>query len=150
MVSDPAVRITVPALICFIALSTGCAPKIPETVTTDGLLTLKKGMSYEEVEALVGPPLCVSEHGEYYWEYCLSTPSSVPEGLRNDKITLSYAEDSRWAVHSLKIYVNLANRHLTNVYIKYDDYGVCCMDGLATSPFYWIGSRDMLRNVIGR
>ena len=31
---------------------------IPDQVTTDGLLSLKSGMSYEDVEKIIGPPVC--------------------------------------------------------------------------------------------
>jgi len=137
------------ALLCWSMLPAACSPKIPDRVTADGLLALKKGMSYEDVEALVGPPLCVIEE-EPYQPHCHSEPVSVPAELRNKRVALSFAENLPWSIHPFKIYVNLANGSLTGVYIKYDDLGVCCMDGLPTSPFYWIGSRDFLRKEIGR
>src|SRR3954470_2796276 len=142
--------VSVLALLCWSMLPASCSPRIPDNVTTDGLLTLKKGMSYDDIEALIGPPLCVIEEAPYRTR-CHGEPVSVQPELRNQRITLSYAEASApVSIHPFKIYVNLANGSLTSVYIKYDDFGICCMDGLPTSPFYWIGSRDFLLKHIGR
>jgi hypothetical protein len=35
--------------------------QIPEKVTTDGVLALEYEMKYAEVEAIIGPPLCIVE-----------------------------------------------------------------------------------------
>jgi len=51
------------ALAICVGISTGCTYRayVPEKVTTEGLLAIKKGMTYSQVEALIGPPLCVRE-----------------------------------------------------------------------------------------
>ena len=63
---------------------------------------------------------------------------------------MSYAEPHAKPFTDPNIYVNFGKGRVTSVYIKKDDYGICCMDGLPTSPFYWIGSREVLHRLIGR
>lgn len=48
------------------------------------------------------------------------------------------------------IYVSLNGGAVSSLYIKNDDLGICCMEGLPTSPFYWVGSRELLHELLGR
>ena len=123
-------------------------------------------MSYAEVEGLIGPPLCVvsiedsslssndAAHAERLVSSCSSsqkTTASVPPELRKvEKLSLSYAEPRARNFTDPDIYVSLSKDAVTSVYIKKDDFGICCMDGLPTSPFYWVGSREVLKELIGR
>jgi hypothetical protein len=40
--------------------------------------------------------------------------------------------------------------HVNSVYVKYNDTGICCEEGLPTSPFYGNGSRELLEQLVGR
>ena len=122
-------------------------------------------MTYGEVETLIGPPLCVvsvedarlseadKELADAVVRDCVSsqrTTRSVPPKLREAaELSLSYAEP-RASFTNPNIYVHLKVGRVTSVYIKKDDYGVCCLDGLPTSPFYGGGSRELLREQVGR
>jgi hypothetical protein len=64
-------------------------------------------------------------------------------------LSLSFAEP-RESFTNPNIYVSFRVGRVTSVYIKKDDLGICCMDGLPTSPFYWVGSRELLRELVGR
>jgi hypothetical protein len=144
----------------------GCAAYVPPQVTTDGLLAIKNGMSYAEVERLIGPPLCVvamedttlsgndAKNANELVNSCgpsHKTTTSVPQELRNvQKLSLSYAEPRAKNFTDPNIYVSFSMDAVTSVYIKKDDLGICCMEGLPTSPFYGGGSRETLRELIGR
>jgi hypothetical protein len=144
----------------------GCRAYIPPAVTTDGLLAIKKGMTYAEVENLIGPPLCVIEVdtadlteedaaiASGLLRDCKQspkTPTSVPLRLRQAaELSLSYAEPRETLFTDPAIYVHLSNGAVTSVYIKKDDLGICCMEGQPNSPFYWVGSREVLRELVGR
>jgi hypothetical protein len=118
-------------------------------------------MTYEQVESLIGPPLCiVSVEGERLTEaenrmFTACGPfqratRSVPPKLRDAaELSLSYAEP-RESFTDPNIYLNFTVGRVVGVYIKKDDFGICCMDGLSTSPFYWVGSRELLHDLIGR
>jgi hypothetical protein len=137
---------------------------IPEKVTTDGLLAIRPGMTYTEMENLIGPPLCIVEveDSKLIDEDKVSAASAqdcrrpwaarpVPPRLRNvADLTLSYAEPRGSLFTDPSIYLNLKAGVVRSVYIKKDDFGICCMDGLPTSPFYWIGSRKLLHDLVGR
>jgi len=126
------------------ALAVGCRPNIPEKVTTDGLLAVKRGMSYDEMVAVIGHPLC-------YAEKCFGQPTAVPSGfLEADTLNLSYSQPSAHPFYDPAIYINITKGSVRSVYIKHQDYGICCMEGLPTSPYYWIGSRELLLELIGR
>lgn len=149
---------------CCVVLS-ACSAYVPEKVTTDGLLAIRHGMTYGEVETLIGPPLCVvsiedagfsdadKKMADIVVHDCVPsqrTTRSVPPKLREAaELSLSYAEP-RASFSNPNIYVNLEVGRVTSVYFKKDDYGICCMDGLPTSPFYWVGSRELLRDLVGR
>jgi len=148
-----------------LVLLTGCHAYIPEKVTTDGLLAIKKGMTYDEVENLIGPPLCIvaiedPRFGETDKRVATDliggcnpsarTTRSVPQALRKAaQLSVSYAEP-RASFMNPRIYLNFKTGHVGSVYIKKDDFGICCMDGLPTSPYYWIGSRKVLQELVGR
>jgi hypothetical protein len=137
---------------------------IPEKVTTDGLLAIRPGMTYAEMENLIGPPLCVvqvedSKFNDADKAAALSakdcrrpwTARQVPAQLRNvEELTLSYAEPHGGSFTDPSIYLHLTAGAVHGVYIKKGDYGICCKDGLPTSPFYWIGSRKLLHDLVGR
>jgi hypothetical protein len=75
---------------------------------------------------------------------------SVPRPLREAaELSVSYAEP-RASFTNPNIYLNFKAGRVASVYIKKDDFGICCMDGLPTSPYYWIGSRKVLQELIGR
>ncbi|HYM21649.1 MAG TPA: hypothetical protein VEU08_00505 [Vicinamibacterales bacterium] len=150
-------------------VATGCSYRayVPDRVTTDGLLAIKNGMTYPQVESLIGPPLCARDiqdstltsaaraMADDLTRDCYpmrrSTTTAVPPELRDvADLTLSYANANRsWT--DLKIYIGFARGKIRSVYIKEDNMGICCQDyGQPTSPFYWIGSREHLRDLIGR
>jgi hypothetical protein len=122
-------------------------------------------MTYRDVESLIGPPLCLvfvsdsrlndpqKKAAEDLIRDCgplQRTARPVPPTLTAvAELSLSYAEP-RESFTNPNIYVNFKAGHVVSVYIKKDDFGICCMDGLPTSPFYWIGSRQVLRDLIGR
>jgi hypothetical protein len=128
-----------------VAIAVGCRPYIPERVTTDGLLAIKPGMPYDQVVAVIGHPLC-------YAGSCFGQPTAVPqEFLQARTLNLSYARPSAGdPFFSPAIYINLTKGHVEEVYIKHNDYGICCKEGLATSPYYSNGSRELLLELIGR
>jgi hypothetical protein len=138
---------------------------IPDKVTADGLLSLKNGMTYAEVEQIVGPPLCVVEVDDktlnesdqnmarrLVADCSGKRAASVPKNLVNaTALVLSYAEPrAADPTYDPSIYAHFRGGRFSHLYVKYHDYGICCMDGLPTSPFYWIGSRDLLHKLIGR
>jgi hypothetical protein len=158
------------ALLPFIgcgALVSACSvpAHIPEKVTTDGLLAIRRGMTYAEVETLIGPPLCVvdvddarlSEADETIVDGLVRdcgplqrTTTPVPMKLREAAgLSLSYAEP-RDSFTSPHIYLNFNAGRVVDVYIKKDGFGICCMEGLPTGPFYWVGSRALLHKLVGR
>ncbi len=137
-------------------------------MTTDGLLAIRPGMTYGEVETIIGPPVCIASvsddafspadrkrvddlvrgcHRMSYW----TTPRSlVPAHFVDaDSLDLSYAEP-RESLMDPNIYVSFRRGRVVSVYVKDGDEGICCMDGQPNSPFYWIGSRRLLRDLIGR
>lgn len=154
------------------ALLSGCHPYVPERVTTDGLLALERGMTYGEVEALVGPPVCVTNayRTEPTGEEIQTTrafvdacgppwrPMPLPSTLRRESFSVSYAEPRTHA--KLKIYLHFNRGIFSSLYIKVDNLGICCMahdderargsDGQYTGPFYGSGSRALLYELIGR
>jgi hypothetical protein len=151
---------------CCVCLSACSVPAhIPEKVTTDGLLAIRRGMTYGEVETLIGPPLCVvsvedarmSEADKKMVGALVGdcgplqrTTRSVPAKLCDAvELSLSYAEP-RESFTNPNIYLNFKAGRVVGVYIKKDDFGICCMDGLPTSPFYWVGSRELLHKLVGR
>jgi hypothetical protein len=144
---------------------------IPEKVTTDGLLAIRPGMTYAEMEDLIGPPLCIVqiEDSQFNVEEAQLNDEDkaaalsgqacrrpwaarqVPPQLRTvSELTLSYAEPHGSAFTDPSIYIHLSAGVVSSVYIKKDDFGICCKDGLPTSPFYWIGSRKLLYDLVGR
>ena len=132
-----------------VGISLGCRAKMPEKLTADGLLAVKVGMSFSEMEALIGRPLC-------YWDQagsqsCFSEPTDVPIKVRQgDRLTLSYAEPNGSSpFFDPMIYISLTKGHVRSVYIKHRDLGICCMEGLPTSPFYGGGSRELLKELVG-
>ena len=149
---------------CCVVLS-ACSAYVPEKVTADGLLTIKPGMTYGELETLIGPPVCVvsiedssfneadKKMADAVVRDCVpsqrSTRSVPPKFREAAELSLSYAEP-RASFTNPNIYVHLKVGRVAGVYIKKDDYGVCCMDGLPTSPFYGGGSRELLRELVGR
>ena len=136
------------AVLCA-SVSLGCRANIPEKVTADGLLSVKKGMSFNELEKLIGPPLCYEEWAGH--ERCFSDPTAVPLKLQQANLTLSYTYPSEFTpFFEPDIYVSMTKGHVRSVYIKYQDFGICCMEGLPTSPFYWVGSRELLKQLIGK
>jgi hypothetical protein len=146
-------------------LLSACSAYVPEKVTADGLLAVRRGMTYEEVEALIGPPLCVSSFedermSEVDRKFARALVAdcgplqistiSVPANLRGAaKLNLSYAEPSESHTDP-NIYLNFKAGHVASVYIKKGDMGICCREDLATGPFYGVGSREVLHDLIGR
>lgn len=127
---------------CGVVLS-ACSAYVPEKVTADGLLAIRNGMTYGEVETLIGPPLCVVSIEDARF-------SDAERNFREAaELSLSYAEP-RASFSNPNVYVNLEVGRVTSVYIKKDDYGICCIDGLPTSPFYSVGGRELLRELVGR
>jgi hypothetical protein len=159
-------RALLPFLGCCVFLSACYVPAhVPDRVTADGLLAIRRGMTYGEVETLIGPPLCVvsvedarlSEADKKMVGVLVRDcgPSqkatrSVPAKWREAaELSVSYAEP-RASATSPNIYVSFKAGRVVGVYIKKDDFGICCMDGLPTSPFYWVGSRELLHDLVGR
>src|SRR4051812_37280502 len=100
-------RALLPFIGCCVVL-TACSAYVPDKVTSDGLLTIRPGMTYGEVETLIGPPLCVvsikdpkfskaeKKMADAVVAGCVPsgrTTRSVPPHFREAaELTLSYAE----------------------------------------------------------
>jgi len=77
--------------------------------------------------------------------------SSSAKVQQADKLTLSYAEPNGSSpLFDPMIYISLTKGGVRSVYIKNGDLGICCLEGLPTSPFYGGGSRELLKQLIGR
>ena len=100
------------AVIALCGLAAGCVPAyVPEQVTTDGLLSLTREMTYEQVEAVIGPPLCIYDVEDSALDeaeielaraieddcgpFQTMTRSLPPALRRASRVTLSYGEARR-------------------------------------------------------
>jgi hypothetical protein len=153
------------AMCCVLSSACSIGTYIPTAVTTERLLEIRDEMTYEQVEALIGPPLCVSSIEDDKLSAADTrlahdlvrscgpfqrSTTSVPVNLRQAaKLNLSYAEP-RESLVDPNIYVNFRGGRVAGIYVKRDDLGICCMNGLDSSPFFGGGSRDALRDLIGR
>ena len=150
---------------CVLSGACSISTHVPNQVSADGLLAIQRGMTYEEVESLIGPPLCVvsvedtqlSEADQELADGLVGgcgplqrTVKSVPVNLRQAAdLSVSYAEP-RESLIDPNIYIGFSAGHVVTVYIKKGDLGICCKDGLPGSPFYGRGSRELLHDLVGR
>lgn len=119
-------------------------------MTTKGLLAIRRGITYDELQGLIGAPICytIEQH-----QHCLGVPTSLSADIRHSPDgTLSYSRGFAGIVDpDVSIYVRLQRGVVIGpADIKVDDTGICCADGLPTSPFYGGGSRDILAKRLGR
>jgi len=52
-------------------------------------------MSFNDVESLIGPPLCYEEWTGHRRRWCFTDPTPVPLQLQQADLSLSYAEYAR-------------------------------------------------------
>lgn len=138
---------------------------VADGISATRLMALKAGMSYDAVEALVGPPLCVVEYqlhdpvpGQYrekeVWPSdCATRPlrtTHVPTHLRNlPELMISYAEPRR-LYNEPAVLMRFDHGHLELVFIKTSDSDGYRIQGVRDNVIWGVASEERLRQVLGR
>jgi hypothetical protein len=149
-----------------VAWATGCVGRdVPSRVTTETLLAVKPGMTYEELENTVGPPFCyqrsgIRQVGEKTFTnhpvLCFREgATSLPTELRKADLILHYSKDT-WNLFFPRVYISTSGGKVGGVYVKesafYDDAGIYSRneDWARGGKFYAGGSKERLRELLGR
>lgn len=132
-----------------IVLASGCTGNytggLAPGVSVERVLALKVGMSYEQVVAVLGPPVEVKRVAAG------SELERLPNGSR-ESVVLSYGRPVIWAASYPLLWVRLDDNRLESVYAKQGFFGGTGDDGLYLYDKTGVVKGDNLefRQVFGR